>query len=118
QNAFDATEESGKVCVRMEAIPDDPARVAVVVEDNGRGMSERFMREGLFRPFQSSKEGGMGIGVFEVQQYLREIGGVIRYTSVVGQGTTARMVLRRMHARGTATPSGRAEVDECLERLT
>ena len=57
------------------------------VADTGIGMSEEFIRSKLFRPFQTTKETGMGIGAFESFQYVQELGGKIEVASALGQGT-------------------------------
>jgi hypothetical protein len=93
QNALDATCGDGKVSVQVDSR--DALSVRLVVEDHGCGMTPEFMRERLFKPFQSSKPSGMGIGVYETQQYLREIDGTIGYDSRVGHGTRVSMVLPR-----------------------
>jgi len=98
QNALDATDEAGKVSLTLEMA--DAARVRLVVEDNGCGMTPDFIRERLSRPFQTTKSSGMGIGVFETRQYLEEIGGTLRYDSEVGVGTRVTIELpisRRDH---------------------
>ncbi|NYE60128.1 putative PEP-CTERM system histidine kinase [Duganella sp. 1224] len=90
QNAVEATPRSGQVAVRLDA-----AGGAAVIElsDTGHGMSEQFMRERLFQPFVSTKAAGMGIGVFESREYLREIGGQLQVASAPSQGTTFRITL-------------------------
>lgn len=93
QNALEACEGSATVSVTLTQ-PDE-CHFCIRIEDEGVGMDEEFIRERLFRPFESSKEAGMGIGVFEVQQYLKELGGSIHYSSRVGAGTTAEMLLPR-----------------------
>ncbi|MCL1860479.1 MAG: PEP-CTERM system histidine kinase PrsK [Proteobacteria bacterium] len=96
QNAIEATPESGKVCVTLEASGSE--RVRVVVADTGCGMSEDFIREHLSRPFQTTKSSGMGIGVFETRQYIRELGGDVSYESRKGIGTRVIIELP-LHAR-------------------
>ena len=56
-------------------------------------MSEEFIRERLFKPFESTKSAGMGIGVFESQEYIRDLGGVLEVSSTPGQGTTFKIML-------------------------
>jgi signal transduction histidine kinase len=56
-------------------------------------MSEEFIRERLFKPFESTKSAGMGIGVFESQEYIQELGGVLEVTSVPAQGSTFTIML-------------------------
>lgn len=91
QNALEATGQGGKVSLSVESAGDGAAHV--IVEDNGCGMTKEFMRERLFRPFQSNKVGGMGIGVYEAQQYVRELGGDIAYESDPGSGTRVTVTL-------------------------
>jgi signal transduction histidine kinase len=68
--------------------------VLVEVRDRGTGMTPEFMRERLFKPFQTTKETGLGIGAFECQQYVRQVGGHIDVASAPGKGTVVRLHLR------------------------
>jgi putative PEP-CTERM system histidine kinase len=90
QNAVDATPRHGQVAVRMQA---SGGTAIIELSDTGHGMSEQFMRERLFQPFVSTKAAGMGIGVFESREYLREIGGQLQVNSAPSQGTTFRVTL-------------------------
>jgi putative PEP-CTERM system histidine kinase len=90
QNAVDATPASGAVMVRLSR---DERHAVVEITDTGHGMSEEFIRDRLFRPFDSTKTAGMGIGVFESREYVRELGGRITVTSTPGQGTTFSVYL-------------------------
>ncbi|MEZ5741304.1 MAG: PEP-CTERM system histidine kinase PrsK [Burkholderiaceae bacterium] len=90
QNAVEACSARGSVIVRASI---ESEMVVVEVQDNGRGMSERFLRNRLFRPFTSSKPHGMGIGTFESREYIREIGGRLDVQSLPGTGTTFRIAL-------------------------
>jgi signal transduction histidine kinase len=58
------------------------------VADTGSGMSEEFMRERLFKPFDSTKSAGMGIGAFESREYIHQLGGTLQVRSAPEQGTT------------------------------
>ena len=91
QNALDATDGTGMVnaCLRQA----EDVSALIQVEDTGCGMTGDFIREKLFKPFQSTKRSGMGIGVFEARQYLRELGGDIQVTSAPGKGTTMELKL-------------------------
>ena len=91
QNALDATPEDGKVSVRVD-IP-EAGRLRILVEDSGCGMSPEFIRERLFKPFQSSKRSGMGIGAYETQQYIQELGGSMQVESEEGRGTRVIILL-------------------------
>lgn len=94
QNALEATPEDGKVSVRVQF--EDAGRIRIVVEDTGRGMSAHFLRDRLARPFETTKASGMGIGVFETRQYLRELGGDVLFESEEGVGTKVTLDLPRM----------------------
>ena len=85
RNAQDATPESGAVSVRVTAA-DGYAVIAVV--DDGAGMAEEFVRERLFKPFDSTKGSkGMGIGAYQARQFAAEAGGSVHVESQPGAGT-------------------------------
>jgi signal transduction histidine kinase len=84
-NARDAVAPGGRIQVRTHGEGD---RVVLSVADNGCGMSERFVRESLFRPFQSTKKKGLGIGLFQAHAIVKAHGGGIHVRSEVGKGTT------------------------------
>ncbi len=90
QNALDATPASGRVWIRLQR---DAGRARIVVGDNGAGMTKEFMQTQLFRPFNTTKESGMGIGSYESYQYLKELGGSISAESEVGRGTVITVLL-------------------------
>lgn len=94
QNAQEATPPEGRVEVRLAR----EGQLAILeVEDTGTGMDSEFLRERLFRPFQSTKGlTGMGIGTFESREYIRQLGGDITVRSQRGAGTCFRIVLPLM----------------------
>ena len=65
----------------------------MVVTDTGHGMSSEFIRDRLFKPFQTTKQAGMGIGAFESFQYVQELGGKIDVQSQQNQGTSVTIML-------------------------
>jgi signal transduction histidine kinase len=56
-------------------------------------MSAEFVRERLFKPFQTTKQAGMGIGAYESFQYVQELGGKITVDSEVNRGTIVTVLL-------------------------
>jgi putative PEP-CTERM system histidine kinase len=90
QNALDATPADGKVWVLLERRGD---RAAIEVGDTGHGMTQEFIREKLFKPFQSTKQAGMGIGAYESAQYIRELGGELQVESQENSGTRVTIIL-------------------------
>jgi len=67
--------------------------VVLQVTDRGCGMSEEFMQRSLFRPFQTTKKNGLGIGMFQSKMIVEAHGGRLAVTSEVGAGTTFQMYL-------------------------
>ena len=91
QNAQEATADEGYVRVRLAG---DGKQAVIEIEDNGCGMEQEFIRDHLFRPFDTTKgNAGMGIGVFEARQIIIGAGGDIGVTSVPGKGTTFKIRL-------------------------
>jgi putative PEP-CTERM system histidine kinase len=71
-------------------------RVVLSVADDGCGMSPAFLKESLFRPFQSTKKKGLGIGMFQSRMVVEAHGGTIQVESEAGKGTTVRVSLPTM----------------------
>jgi putative PEP-CTERM system histidine kinase len=90
QNAIDATVGGGGVSVRLYG---EDGFAVIEVSDTGIGMSSEFVRERLFKPFQTTKKAGMGIGVYESVQYISGLGGKILVDSTVKVGTRVRVLL-------------------------
>lgn len=94
QNALDAIDNSGRVWVKLER---QGGQAKLEVGDTGHGMSPEFLRERLFRPFQTTKQAGMGIGAYESSQYVQELGGKMLVESEVNVGTRVTMLLPLFH---------------------
>ena len=90
QNAIEATSRNGEVRV---CLTKQENSAIIEVMDTGHGMSEQFIREKLFRPFESTKSSGMGIGVFESREYVCELGGQLKVISSKSDGTTFHIML-------------------------
>jgi len=102
QNAKDATTDDGKVTVTLECAADS---VEILVEDDGCGMDAAFVRDRLFRPFDTTKgDTGMGIGAYECKEYISSLGGEIQVDSQPGVGTGMRVILPLI-GRGQAVNS-------------
>ena len=56
-------------------------------------MSPGFVRDSLFRPFQSTKKKGLGIGMFQSRMVVEAHGGTVQVESEPGKGTTVRVSL-------------------------
>jgi putative PEP-CTERM system histidine kinase len=84
-NARDALGADGRIEVRTEH---RDGRVFLSVSDNGCGMDPTFVKDSLFRPFQSTKKKGLGIGLFQSRSIVHAHGGAIHVESEIGRGTT------------------------------
>jgi hypothetical protein len=103
QNAIDATGPGGGIRVSLEH---GPTEARVVIADDGVGMAAEFLQQKLFRPFQTTKESGMGIGVYESQQYVSSLGGQLSVDSLPGAGTRVQIVLPLANAQSRSAPAG------------
>jgi signal transduction histidine kinase len=92
ENAFEAAAPSGKVLIRTYA-GGGPRRPRAIVEviDNGAGMTAEFLRDKLFRPFETTKSGGVGLGLATAHQIVRFHRGSMRVLSQSGGGTLVRL---------------------------
>jgi putative PEP-CTERM system histidine kinase len=84
-NAQEALGLDGRVLVRTEH---RDGQVILSVSDNGCGMTAAFVKESLFRPFQSTKKKGLGIGLFQSRSIVQAHGGRMQVDSEPGKGTT------------------------------
>jgi putative PEP-CTERM system histidine kinase len=89
-NAAEAVSGTGRVCIETSHQGD---WVTLAVSDNGCGMSPEFRDRSLFRPFQTTKKKGLGIGVFQSKMIVEAHGGRIEVESELGKGTTFRVLL-------------------------
>ena len=86
RNAQDSTADDGRIEIDI-VLTDELAIVSI--NDTGEGMSSEFIRERLFRPFDSTKGShAMGIGAYQARDYARMLGGQLDVRSTAGQGTT------------------------------
>lgn len=90
RNAQDATPATGEVRVEVDRAGAHPV---IRIIDTGTGMDESFVRERLFKPFDTTKGAkGMGIGAFQIREYLRSLGGAVQVDSAPGAGTKFTLV--------------------------
>ncbi|RMG34886.1 MAG: PEP-CTERM system histidine kinase PrsK [Gammaproteobacteria bacterium] len=91
QNAQEATEKGGEVTVEVGV---EGTQAVVTIRDTGCGMDSDFIRNRLFRPFDSTKGlTGMGIGAFESREIIRALGGDIQVESRPGEGSVFRITI-------------------------
>jgi len=89
-NARDAVNARGKI--RVETAHQN-GWVVLTVTDSGCGMNPEFMQRSLFRPFQTTKKQGIGIGMFQCKMIVEAHHGKIEVQSELNKGTTFRILL-------------------------
>ena len=91
RNAQDATANNGFIDINVQH---EEKFVKIEVEDNGSGMDEDFLTNRLFKPFESTKSSmGMGIGAYQVREFIQAMGGAILVASEVNIGTSVSITL-------------------------
>lgn len=88
-NAVESIRTEGTVSVTLTNVGDG---LEVKVVDNGRGMSSDAMFN-LFKPFYTTKPGGMGLGLAFCKRTVEAHGGSIGVESKEGKGTTVTFKL-------------------------
>jgi putative PEP-CTERM system histidine kinase len=85
RNAQDACDASGEVRIEL-GMEDNNACLGI--HDNGCGMEDEFVRNRLFRPFDTTKGSqGMGIGAYQARSFIVATGGQMQVQSAPGEGT-------------------------------
>ena len=103
-NAVDAMPDGGDLRIGVgiperSPIPEFAATgfVEIVVSDTGMGIEPGIL-EKIFEPFFTTKEPGKGtgLGLSIVHSLVEQCGGTIEVSSVVGEGTSFRILLPRL----------------------
>ncbi|MEM9147236.1 MAG: CHASE2 domain-containing protein [Pseudomonadota bacterium] len=105
-NARDAMMDGGRLTISTEAVHfeslslDDPASalppgvyVCIAFRDSGHGIPPEHL-DRVREPFFSTKApgAGSGLGLSMVDGFMNQSGGALRLESVLGEGTTARLL--------------------------
>jgi len=89
-NANDAVSHHGEIRVTTDQMD---GWAILSVSDNGCGMSKEFIAQSLFKPFQTTKSQGLGIGLFHSKKIIEAHHGQIDVESDTGKGSTFRVML-------------------------
>ena len=90
-NALEAMDKGGTLSIRLDSTDDQT--VSVVVSDNGKGMTAE-QRKMAFRPFFTTKQGGLGVGLVLVKRIMERFGGSVTLESREGEGTCVRLTFK------------------------
>lgn len=84
-NAQQASMDDGEIIINLSTTENIHS---IVIKDDGHGMDDNFIRNRLFAPFDTTKgNAGMGIGMFESREFIRQLGGDIVVQSKPGKGS-------------------------------
>ena len=89
RNSFEAMTEGGSVTVKTSY---DEDNVRIDFTDTGSGISEEDLKK-ILDPFFTTKKHGTGLGLSVCYGILQAHGGDLKYTSKLGEGTTATVLL-------------------------
>jgi signal transduction histidine kinase len=89
-NAANASRPGGDITLRATATAD--RRVAIEIEDRGRGITADDLPR-IFEPFFTTRPDGTGLGLAIVYKVIRAHGGDIKVRSTVGSGSTFTITL-------------------------
>lgn len=88
-NAIEAMPNGGALSISM-ALQMDKDRCQLVIKDSGVGMSKKQL-ELAFKPFQTTKRNGLGVGLPMVKRVMERFGGDVSLSSQENQGTEVRL---------------------------
>ncbi len=90
-NAQHATANDGSITVCLTL---GQSNLCISISDTGCGMSEQFIQQRLFKPFDSTKgNSGMGVGAYDALHFAQQHQGQLLVESVQGVGTTFSLTL-------------------------
>jgi len=92
QNARESISEEGEISI-LTREEKKSREVFVEISDTGCGMNKEFIKQSLFNPFVTTKEKGLGLGLFSSREIVSLHGGRIEVESKLGQGTKFTVIL-------------------------
>jgi putative PEP-CTERM system histidine kinase len=89
-NANEAIQNGGGIRIASKV---EGRLLFLSISDDGCGMAKEFIERRLFRPFQTTKKQGMGIGLFHSKKIIEAHHGRIEVESEEGKGSTFKLFL-------------------------
>jgi signal transduction histidine kinase len=94
ENSIEAMPAGGVLGIKTELLTKrKKPRLVVEISDTGIGMTKSFMDNTLFRPFMSTKDKGLGLGLFTCQQIVQLHQGTMEVESAPDSGSIFRIIL-------------------------
>lgn len=90
QNALNAGSDKASVMVTTSV---EQGCACIRVSDSGSGIEPDFLKNQLFKPFRTTRESGLGIGLYQCKQIVEAHEGRIEVTSELGKGTVFTVCL-------------------------
>ncbi len=98
-NALEAMPDGGKLHVALKELDSEDPRVEIIVRDGGIGIPGNQLND-VWKPFFTTKEDGVGIGLPEARKIIEAMGGSLSLQSEEGRGTTAVLMLKGAEPNG------------------
>jgi len=87
-NALEAMPKGGVLSIDVEST--SPGQVSLMINDTGKGMT-RQQQQLVFKPFFTTKQGGLGVGLALVKRIMERFEGSVELTSQEQEGTRVRL---------------------------
>ncbi|MGB2630936.1 MAG: ATP-binding protein [Candidatus Omnitrophota bacterium] len=88
-NSADSMPDGGVINIRVSR---KNSFVKIEIEDTGEGMPQNVLNR-IFEPFFTTKQKGTGLGLAVCHSIIQDHGGDLFYSSNIGKGTTATILL-------------------------
>ncbi|MSN27238.1 MAG: PEP-CTERM system histidine kinase PrsK [Geobacter sp.] len=108
-NAIEASDSLDPVVIEVGCSSSPYIRVT----DWGCGMTSRYIRNELFKPFRTSKSHGLGIGLYQCRKIVEAHNGRIEVASVAGRGTVFTVWFSNPDRNESEPLSEFAQGDDC-----
>lgn len=87
-NALEAMPKGGVLSIELDT--SRPGQLGMTLGDTGKGMSVQ-QQQMVFKPFFTTKQGGLGVGLALVKRIMERFGGSVELTSREQEGTRVRL---------------------------
>jgi signal transduction histidine kinase len=90
-NAIEAMPQGGTLTFRTSS--EFPGEISVIISDTGSGINKKDLKD-IFKPFFTTKEKGVGLGLAICQKIIKEHGGSVSVKSIPSGGTAFYIKLK------------------------